>query len=282
MNESKFWSAVCSLSKFWCTYFTCEERTLCMFYKPCSRERLNHCDSNAGRLAWITGSWVTSDCKFKHSATVNQKRVCSSLCERRQNSEILPNSNNYLFKRAIQSLLLVTGCQILNMFKVNRWLLRLLNSITTTSSCVFTRATVLLAFLQRWNFGNSVAHVNWPLHVKSRWIIIFMPRADVSHLYHLQINSRVFKDDEYKTKANNNCRLCVHPLFISTLLFACKEHAHSPLFACWVRVCASMCTHTHTHTHTRTHTHTPIRSFSTKSGPEFSYTLYWNVWAINI
>ncbi len=29
-------------------------------------------------------------------------------------------------------------------------------------------------------------------------------------------------------------------------------------------------------------TYTPIRNFSTKSGPEFSYTLYWKERTINI
>ncbi len=31
-----------------------------------------------------------------------------------------------------------------------------------------------------------------------------------------------------------------------------------------------------------THTHTPLCNFSTKSGPEFSYTLYWKGRTINI
>ncbi len=64
--------------------------------KARSHERLNHCDSVAGRLVWIAGRWAT-----KCSTTVNWKRVCSSLCERWQNDEILPNSSNCLFKQAI-------------------------------------------------------------------------------------------------------------------------------------------------------------------------------------
>ncbi len=40
-----------------------------------------------------------------------------------------------------------SSCQILNMFQANNWLLRLHNSVAATSSCVFTRAT-LLAFTQ--------------------------------------------------------------------------------------------------------------------------------------
>ncbi len=79
----------------------------------------------------IFKTWATSDCVFKHSATVNRKRVCSSLREGWQNDETLSNSSNYLFKRAIQSLWLVTGCQILNKFKVNRWSLQLRNSVAT-------------------------------------------------------------------------------------------------------------------------------------------------------
>ncbi len=35
------------------------------------------------QISWIAGSWATSDCVFKHSATVNQRRACSSLYERR-------------------------------------------------------------------------------------------------------------------------------------------------------------------------------------------------------
>ncbi len=103
-----------------------------------SHEWLDRCDSVADRLAWIGGSWPTSDCVFKHSATVNQKRVCSSLCDRRQNDEILPNSSNYSFKWAIQSLRLATDCQILNMFKVNGWLLWLRNSVCDQQLCVHT------------------------------------------------------------------------------------------------------------------------------------------------
>ncbi len=64
-----------------------------------------------------------SKCVFKHSATVNQRRMCSSPRERWQNDDIFTNSNNYLFKRAIQLPQLATGCQILNIFQVNRWLL---------------------------------------------------------------------------------------------------------------------------------------------------------------
>ncbi len=117
--------------------------------KTHSCEWMNHRDSVTGRQARIADSWTTSDCVFQHSAIVNRKRLCSSLCERQQNNEIVPNSSNYLFKRAVQSLWLATGCQILNMVKVNR--------------CTFTRATASLTFLQRWNRSDSVAHVNGPL-----------------------------------------------------------------------------------------------------------------------
>ncbi len=46
------------------------------------------------------------------------------------------------------------------MFKVNRWLLQLRNSVAATGICAFTRATVSLAFLQQQNHSDSVACVN--------------------------------------------------------------------------------------------------------------------------
>ncbi len=149
------------------------------YFKAHSHERLNHHDSVAGRLAWIASDWAISDCVFKHLATVNQKRVCSSLRERQQNNEILQNSSNYFFRRVIQSLQLTTGCQILNMFKVNHWLLRLCNSDAVTGNCSFTWATVSLAFLQRWNRGDSVAYVNGSLYTsmvqQQKWSIVQHP-----------------------------------------------------------------------------------------------------------
>ncbi len=131
--------------------------------KARSHERMNHRNSVASRLALITDNWATSDCVFQHSATVNRKRLWSSLCERRQNDEILPNSSNHLFKWAIPSLRQVTDCQILNMFKVNRWLPWLCNSVAATGSCMFTQVTAWLAFLWRQNRIDSVARVNRPL-----------------------------------------------------------------------------------------------------------------------
>ncbi len=133
--------------------------------KARSHGRLNRRDSVATRLAWITGCWATSDCVFKHSATANWKRVCC------QNDKILPNSSNYLFKRTIQSLRLTTGCQILNTFKVNRWLLRHHNSVAATNSCALTQASTLLVFLQWRNCGDSVAPVNGPLDVNVALLI---------------------------------------------------------------------------------------------------------------
>ncbi len=138
------------------------------YLKAHSYEQLNHSDSVTGRLAWIAGSWATSDCVFKHSVTMNRKRVCSSLRKRWQNDEILQNSSNYLFRRAIQSSRLATGCQILNMFKVKCWLLRHRNSVAATGSCVFTPATTSLAFLQWRNGGDSVARVNGPSGVEAQ------------------------------------------------------------------------------------------------------------------
>ncbi len=59
-------------------------------------------------------------------------------------------------------------------------------------------------------------------------------------------------------------------LLVEGLHFACVEHAQCPLLAHRVN--------THTHTHTHTHTLSSICNFSTKSVPEFSYTLYRKGW----
>ncbi len=125
----------------------------CISVKAESHERLNRCDSVAGRLAWMTGAWATSVCVFKHSATMNQERVCSSLRERRQNEEILPNSSNYVFKRAILSPQLSTGCQILNMFEVNRWSNSTIQSPRLTAACSHERLH------RRCSFSNGIAAI---------------------------------------------------------------------------------------------------------------------------
>ncbi len=56
-------------------------------------------------------------------------------------------------------------------FKVNHWLLRLRSSVAMTGSCMFTRATVSLAFLQGRNHGDSVARVNGPLDTYKFWLL---------------------------------------------------------------------------------------------------------------
>ncbi len=170
--KSLFYNKICNTEfaikkgiNFWCKTSSfpkkmvkCASRTVFCSFLMCtafSEKLLNRRNS-------VAGGWVTSDCVFQHSATVNRKRLYSSLREQLQNDKILPNSSNYLFKRAIQLLRLATRYQILNSFKVNRWLLRLRNSFAVTGSCTFTRATASLAFFQRWNCGNSVARVNGP------------------------------------------------------------------------------------------------------------------------
>ncbi len=85
-----------------------------------------------------------------------------------------------------------------------------------------------------------------------------MPRVDSgyppTHIF--MVNSWVFKDDESESEVKTNSRPRVCPLLVKGPHFAFAEHAQCPLLA------------------HRVHTHAHIRNFSTKGGPEFSYTLY--------
>ncbi len=72
------------------------------------------------------------------------------------------------------------------------------------------------------------------LHTKSGPVILTMTREDVSYLYHLEIDS----------EAKNNSGHRVSLLLDGNPLLACKQHALSPLFACYTQMRA----HTHTHT----------------------------------
>ncbi len=65
---------------------------------------------------------------------------------------------------------------------------------------------------------------------------------------------RGLKDNKSKTEAKTNSWPRRHPLFVRSLLFACKEHTWSPLFACRMRA------RKHTHTHTHTHKTSPPRA----------------------
>ncbi len=123
---------------------------------------------------WIAGGWATGDCMFKHSASVNQNGKMMKSCQ-------IP-ATTCSSERSIQSLQLLTGCQILNMFKVNRRLLRLRNSVAAIGSCVarvplvmelqwFSRScewafTIRKSHLWRYNSSccDFVARVNHPRH----------------------------------------------------------------------------------------------------------------------
>ncbi len=96
-----------------------------------------------------------------------------------------------------------------------------------------------------------------------------MPRADSSYPHnYFMVDSWVFKDDESESEAKTNSGPRVCPLLVESSHFRCAEHAQCPLLAHCVSI--------------HTHTHTSIRNFSTKSGPEFSYTLYWKGRTIDI
>ncbi len=60
-------------------------------------------------------------------------------------------------------------------------------------------------------------------------IIISLRRVDSSYTYHLRVNSMGFKDDASKTEAKTEDGPRVHPLFVRSPLFTCKEHAQHPL-----------------------------------------------------
>ncbi len=100
--------------------------------------------SNA-QLLWIGKEWVHLFVKGRKTVICCQ--ILATTCLNKQSE--LPQ--------------LVTDCQILKMFKVNCWLLRLHNSVTMTDSCAFTRATASLAFLKQRNCSESVARVNGSL-----------------------------------------------------------------------------------------------------------------------
>ncbi len=146
------------------------------------------------------------DCVFKHSANVNQKRVCSPLRERRQNDEILPNFSNYLFKRAIQSPQLTTGRQIFNTFKVNHWV-----SVAATGSCEFTQATALVAFLQRSNCCYSVTRVNRPLA-----IFIFSDLCPMN----IRGLTKKFPDAFFLTPSGNTVATKLHVVLLWTVYYS--------------------------------------------------------------
>ncbi len=59
--------------------------------------------------------------------------------------------------------------------------------------------------------------------------IFLMPRADTGYPYNFEVNSEVFKDDEFETevKTNSGHQVCL-------LLLACTEYAQGPLFAYYV------------------------------------------------
>ncbi len=169
-------------------------------------ELLNHRDSVAGTLAWIASGWATSNCMFKHSATVNWKRVCSFLHKRQQNDEILPNSNNYLFKWSIQLPRLATGCKILNKFTVNRWFLRLRNSVAAP-------ATVRShEWLHRWGyFSNGIVAIQllmwtglWHYTFPHNWVAWVLYRCLLVHSHMLLLSITLLCNIPLMRWQNNN------------------------------------------------------------------------------
>ncbi len=96
------------------------------------------------------------------------------------------------------------------------------------------------------------------LHAKSRIVILCIPRADTSYPIILGSILRFWRMTSLKLKPKPTTGYRVCPLL------ACTEHAQSPLFVHYA------------------YAHTPLCNFSTKCRPEFSYTLYWKRWTINI
>ncbi len=75
---------------------------------------------------------------------------------------IAPNSGNFLLKPVIRVAATSDWLTDFEHVQSESLVAATPQPVAATGSCVFTRSTVLLAFLQRWNCGDSVARVNRP------------------------------------------------------------------------------------------------------------------------